>query len=445
VLWWGQNCHRLLETLFAVGRLGAVVCAVNWRQSTAELAFVLDDSRPKVVIWQDQEIGQTARAVRAEHRDSATWIQHDAAGLDSYEDRLERHRHDVAPPDLADAELPVLMMYTGAFDGKPNGALLSHRALLAQSMTLRMLEHLDEHTIYLNSGPMFHIGSLRRTITVAHGGGLNVFCRRVDATVLCELIERERCTHAFLQKPTMSQIVDINRDGKYDLSSLLSNGGPEGWAEMVTIVKDPTVHSGYGQTELAGVVTFRFPESPSVGAWPGPLALVDIHSPDGTPVERGQTGEIVVRGPMVMSGYHNRPGLTKYRSRGGWHHTNDLGRKEADGSISFVGPMERIIKSAAENIYPVEVETVLRSHPAVTDAAVLGVPDALWGQRVKAVIVAGGSVTASSLLPFCREHLAGYKCPRLYQFVETLPRIGGQLDRDRLDADFGGGGYPGTN
>jgi acyl-CoA synthetase (AMP-forming)/AMP-acid ligase II len=447
VLWWGQNCHRLLETLFAAARIGAVVCVANWRQTASELAFVLADCAPKAVIWQEQEIGDTARVVRADGgaRD-ATWIQLDGASPDSFESRLSlRARRDGdGAGDPGDADDPVLMLYTAAFDGRANGALLPHRALLAQSMTLRLLERLDEATVYLNSGPMFHIGGLRRTIAVAHAGGRNVFCRRVDALQLCELIDRERCTRAFLQAPTMAQMVTANSDRRYDLSSLRSGPGPDGWAEIVTVLDDPVVASGYGQTEVAGVVTFRYPDLPGVGARPGPLAKVEVHALDGTAVGPGEIGEIVVRGPMVMTGYHDREELNEHRSRGGWHHTNDLGRLETDGSITFVAPLQRIIKSAAENIYPTEVEAALGRHPSVEDAAVLGVPDDVWGQRVKAVVVARHDVSGEELRAFCRTQVAGYKCPRLFEFVTSLPRNGSGVDRDRLDAAYGGGGYPGN-
>jgi long-chain acyl-CoA synthetase len=314
-------------------------------------------------------------------------------------------------------------------------------------MTVRLLESLDDAAVYLNSGPMFHIGGLRRTIAVAHAGGLNVFCRRVDAVELCRLIDAEQCTHAFLQTPTMAQMVLANSGKHFNLKSLRSAGGPDGWNDMVTLT-EPGVKSGYGQTEVAGVVTFRHPGAPSVGAVPGPLARVEVHTPEGVPVAPGEIGEIVVRGPVVMNGYHNRQELNAFRGRGGWHHTNDLGRLEHDGSISFIAPLQRIIKSAAENIYPSEVEAALLAHPAVTEAAVLGVPDAQWGQRVKAIVVVAKDsqqdITADDLLAFCRTRLAGYKCPRLFEFADSLPRSGGQLDRNLLDAAYGGGGYPGT-
>jgi long-chain acyl-CoA synthetase len=171
-----------------------------------------------------------------------------------------------------------------------------------------------------------------------------------------------------------------------------------------------------------------------------------VVGPDGQPAPAGEIGELVVRGPMVMCGYHRRPDLTAARQRHGWHHTGDLGRREADGSLSFVGPMTRIVKSAAENIYPAEVEACLRTHPAVAEAAVIGVPDPRWGQSVKAVVVLAQGCTAGAeeLVDHCRTRIASYKKPRFVEFAGALPRRGGAVDYDALDAGYGGGGYPGV-
>ena len=443
ILWLGQNCHRLVEAMFAAARLGAVLCPVNWRQSADELRFVVRDAGPTIVLWQDEEIGATVRAVRRSSGASC-WIQHDDLGERGYEARLAAARP--GSRERIDPAEPVLMLYTAAFDGRPNGALLSHRALLAQTMTLRLLERLGPDEVFLNSGPLFHIGTLRRTLAVAHAGGRNVIARRVQAEAICRLVSAEHCTSAFLQRPTMEQMVAANADGRYDLSSLRSAPGPPGWDDMVTVVPGGAVRSGYGQTELAGVVTFVLPDRPTVGGLPGPLATVEVIDPAGRPVGPGETGEIAVRGPMVMNGYHNRPELTASRRRFGWHHTGDLGRRETDGSVSFVGPLRRMIKSAAENIYPAEVEASLRRHADVDRAAVIGIPDATWGQRVLAIVVpaAGRRPDPATVIEHCRRELAGYKRPRAVEFVDALPLRDGMTDYDALDARFGGGGYPGT-
>jgi len=171
-----------------------------------------------------------------------------------------------------------------------------------------------------------------------------------------------------------------------------------------------------------------------------------IVDPDDVEVPDGETGEIVARGPTVMNGYWNRPDETAQRLRNGWHHTNDLGRREPDGSLTFVGPKTRLIKSAAENIYPAEVEGAIASHPAVAQCAVIGIPDPQWTQSVKAVVVLadGATATADEIIDHVRGQIASYKKPRMIEFVDELPRTGFAVDYDALDARFGGGGYPGT-
>jgi long-chain acyl-CoA synthetase len=178
---------------------------------------------------------------------------------------------------------------------------------------------------------------------------------------------------------------------------------------------------------------------------PSPLAQVRIVDEDDRELPPGEVGEIVARGPTVMCGYWNRPVENARRHRGGWHHTHDLGRREADGSITFIGPKTRMIKSAAENIYPAEVERGLSSHPAVAECAVIGVPDPAWVQSVKAIVVLrdGATVTADELIEHCRARIAGYKKPRSVEFVTALPRTAFAVDYDTLDAQFGGGNYPG--
>jgi long-chain acyl-CoA synthetase len=172
---------------------------------------------------------------------------------------------------------------------------------------------------------------------------------------------------------------------------------------------------------------------------------VRIVDPDDREVPAGETGEIVARGPTVMNGYWNRPEENARRRRGGWHHTNDLGRREADGTITFIGPATRMIKSAAENIYPAEVEGCISRHPAVAECAIIGVPDAQWTQSVKAIVVLreSASATTDEIVEHCRTHIASYKKPRTVEFVEKLPRDGFVVDYASLDEQFGGGGYPG--
>ncbi len=448
ILWLGQNSFRVLEGLAAAAKLGAMFCPVNWRQSADELAFVVDDVDAKVVIWQDEEIGDAVRGARELAGSTALWLQHDADSDGSYEAFLAGGPTDDPDLDL-DPAAPVLLMYTAAFTGRPNGAMLSHTALLTQGAVMSRIADINADYVYLNCGPLFHIATLMTTLATIVAGGTNVFTCRVDAEELCRLIESERCTGAFIVGPTLQQMLEVNKDHRYDLKSLRAFRGKREWNEMVTIDGSPWARNpgGYGQTEVMGMLTFNTLAAEPIGTHgrPSPVVQVRIVDPDGREVAAGETGEIVARGPTVMNGYWNRPEETARRRRGGWHHTTDLGRREADGTITFIGPATRMIKSAAENIYPAEVEGCIAKHAAVAECAVIGVPDERWTQSVKAIVVLkqGGTATAEEIVEHCRARIASYKKPRTVEFVEKLPRQGFAVDYDALDAQFGGGGYPG--
>ena len=450
LLWLGQNSVRVLECLLAAAKLGAMFCPANWRQSTEEMAFVIDDFDAAVVVWQHEEIGDTVLDARDQSGSRARWLRHDAGPEtgDSYEAFVAGG----APNDPAidvDPAASLLVVYTAAFGGRPNGAMLSHIALISQGLVMGRAAEVEADYVYLNSGPLFHLGTLMTTLATFVAGGTNVFTRRVDADELCRLIEAERCTGAFLVGPTFDQILEVNRDRRYDLTSLRSYPGTPAWNEMTTLDTSPWARhpGGYGQSEAVGMLTYNALGVGATGSHgrASPFVQLRIVDEDGAELPVGETGEIAVRGPTVMNGYWNRPDENERRARGGWHHTNDLGRREADGSITFIGPKTRMIKSAAENIYPAEVEGCIAQHPAVAECAIIGVPDERWTQSVKAIVVLadGASATAEEIVEHCRATIASYKKPRTVEFVEKLPKQGWVVDYDALDDQFGGGGYPG--
>lgn len=449
ILWLGQNSHRVLECVLAAACLRAMFCPVNWRQSASELAFVIDDLQPSVIFWQQEEIGGAVLEAKslAVWRD-AVWFQHDDAG--GYE-ALIAGAAPIASDRAVDPSDPVLIVYTAAFEGRPNGALLSQTAILLQDLVVQRVQDLSHRTVFLNSGPLFHVGTLMTTFATFHIGGTNVFIRRSDGEELARTIHDYRCTFAFLVGKQCQDIVLANRDGCYDLKCLTSQPFFPEWDAMVTI-NDRDLRNGpygYGQSEVDGLIAWTFY---NFGAGVGthgrvsPITQLRIAGPDGADLPDGEVGEILLRGPTVMSGYWNRPEVNTRRQRGGWHHTHDLGRREADGSVSFIGPKTQMIKSGVENIYPAEVEGCLKQHPAVADAAIIGIPDPQFVQTVKAIIQlkAGASVGAAELIEHCRTHMASYKKPRSVEFVDALPRTPiGFIDYRALDAGFGGGNYPG--
>src|SRR5688572_22437266 len=299
-----------------------MLCPANWRQSAEEMAFVIDDLDPAVVIWQEEEIGAVVRKARAQSSSSsARWLVHDteSGAEDSYESFVVGGSAD--DPDLdIDPASALLVIYTAAFGGRPNGAMLSHTALILQGLVMGRAADISDDYVYLNSGPLFHLGTFMTTLATFVAGGTNVFTRRVDVEELCRLVEAERCTGAFLVGPTFEQMREVNRERRYDLTSLRSDDSP--WA------RSP---GGYGQTEAVGMLTYNALAGADALGTHGrasPVVQLRIVDEDGRELPAGETGEIVARGPTVMNGYWNRPEENARRARDGWHHTNDLGRRE---------------------------------------------------------------------------------------------------------------------
>lgn len=432
VLWLGQNSHQVLELLLACSRLGAVFCPANWRQSADELRFVVDDLAPRVVVWEQSE--------------AAAALQQEGWVLAGENIDADGGGGEFAP--VADTE-PTLALYTAAFDGRPNAALLSSAALIAHSTSLLVVRQMEPGFTFLNNGPLFHVGTMMFCLATLQIGGTNVFMPAFDAEEVCRLVDEEKVTQAFLFGQMIDAVVAANANGKYDLSSLRFVSHSAEWDEMTTVDDSPWCRSkmgGYGQTEVGGMLTFLglAPGASGFAGRPSPLVQVRILAPDGAECPPGEVGEICARGKSLFSGYFGRPELNAAKTAHGWHHTGDLGRREPDGTITFIGPKLRMIKSGNENIYPAEVERVLKSHPAVADAAVIGVPDDQWHQAVKAVVALKGEATADELVEHVKGQLASYKKPRHVEFVESIPKKGFTPDYDALDQAHGGGNYPGT-
>ena len=445
IAWVGMNSFRVFELTIAASRTGALVCPLNWRLSDEEKQFVIDDLRPAVIAADEGGAGAYA---------SGAWGS-SARRLDAggYEElvRLSAPWVTVRPVDPLAS---VLVMYTAAHDGRPNGAMLTNRGLHTAGVLHGVMNGVfEERPTFVACGPLYHIATFMGMVSTFLVGGTNVFLPRTDAAGICRAVDGEKVTWGYITGPTVSEVADHALATGTSLPTLFV---PEAyvkadqrWSELGRPSMAPwSRHPGaFGQTEATGILTYT---ALAVGAKGlagrvSPFCQVRIVDADDGEVGPGETGEIVARGPLVGNGYWNRPELNERRWRGGWWHTNDLGRREEDGSLTFVGPRTRMIKSAKENIYPAEVERCLAEHPQVKDAAVIGVPDERWEQSVKALVVRvdGSTITAEDLIQHCRQRIASYKKPRIVEFVESLPRTGPALDRDQLDRLYGGGGYVG--
>lgn len=447
VLWLGQNSFRVMEVLLASARVGAIFCPANWRWSPEEIRFALEDFDPRVVFWQEAEIGAANRAARAGWKPDCNWICHDE-GSDELTYEALVHGADPAN-DFAPVEpsTPLLAIYTAAFSGKPGAALLSHESLLIVSWLSLMGQAITEDSGYLVSGPMFHLGVLMGTLATFLAGGRCAFVPRVEAELLLRTISDEKLTHAFIPAPTIAQMREANAGSRYDVSSCFAQPDMSDYRmPMVMPAHAPFMKKpgGYGQTEIGGLTVTAWLGGSGAGR-PSPFLQVKIARDDGSECAEGEVGEILARGPLVMCGYWNRPEENARRVIDGWHRTNDLGKRMPCGSIIFVGPKTTMIKTGIENVYPAEVEACLRSHEGVADVAVIGVPDPCWDQNVKAIIVRkpGTDFPPDAFIEHCRARLASYKKPKVVEFTDRLPRSPeGVLDREAVDSAFGGGGYP---
>lgn len=475
VLWLGQNSARVLESILACAHLGAIFCPVNWRMSENELAFVIEDIEPSLVIWQQQELGESLQSLCNRYTGAnQPWVQHDNEPSD-YEAWMDANNQAIddtgkqfnveVSVDVDEAD-PVVMLYTAAFAGQPNGALLSHRAIITQSSNYANIRGVDSNSRYLNVGPLFHVATLLETMATFQAGGTNIFIRRAEADVICNAIEQERCNSAFLLPPVIDNIIAYNENNPINIKCLTVLAGRPEWNELITVDQSPwgLTPFGFGQTETFGYATYSVlgndKDNSGIGAMGKAAPLVNVAMLDeaGNELPAGEVGEIAVSGATVMKEYWRRPELNAQRRTGNWHRCNDLGRIESDGTLSFVGPKQRMIRSGQENIYPVEVESCLLRHDAVSEVAVIGVPDEQWEQSVKAIIVLAPNYVAENvtgndeaavdelktgMIEFCRQSIASYKKPKVIQFVDALPKIGAALDYAAIDKKYDGGGYPG--
>jgi long-chain acyl-CoA synthetase len=274
--------------------------------------------------------------------------------------------------------------------------------------------------------------------------GRIVIMRSTDPELVCSVIQSERCTTGPIMPVTVARIAEVNRNHAYDLSSFRSDVTADGWSEMT---RPGPRSAGWGMTETAGpvlIARFAGAGSSSICGRPAPFASVRIVDPDFEEVDAGAIGQLAIAGPVLFEGYWNRPELNARRFRDGYFLTGDLGRMDPDGTISFVGTGQRMIRTGHENVYPAEVESVIRDFPGVAEAAVLGRPDDTWGQSVVAV-VAGDGLDVSILSEFVRDRLAHYKAPKEYVLAAALPKTAaGLVDREAIDATYGGGNYPGS-
>ncbi len=416
-----MNGDAYFELVFAIPWAGGVTVPLNTRLAPAELAFQLRDAAVQTLFY-SHEFTATVTALKAEGAVTRT-IAMDEPG----DTNAMIARATPIPPALQqDADLAAIY-YTGGTTGLPKGVMLSHGNLYAMACNLLMHIPFDETCRVFHAAPMFHladIATLFGTMTAAS----HVFRRSFDAPDMLRSFAQHRVTHCFTVPAVIERLTADPLAAELDLSALrvLGYGGASMPAASLDAARARFPHTdfiqGFGQTEMAAA-TFLAPRWHRPGADPEKLrscgqacAGYDLRIVDeaGVEVPRRIVGEIVGRGGNVMMGYWNRPEETAEVLYDGWLHTRDVGFMDEQGFIYITDRAKDMIISGAENVYSIEVENALSYHPAIAESAVIGVPDATWGERVHAVIVPrpGMAIDAAEVIAFCRTRIAGYKCPK---------------------------------
>ena len=429
----------------AIAALGAIMAPINFRLSADEIKYVLTDIEP-VMLFFDPDFEKMIPELSSSCPSIKEIIIFGPSGRNfiSFDSLINHQPGNVVAISDNDS---FVIIHTAAIQGKPRGALVTHRNLIACSVHTLSALSLTYHDTYMNILPLFHIAGLVAALTMMHAGGKNLIISKFDPKASGKLIDQEKVTLIGDFPPILTQLLDEQMKGECTLSSLKNVIG----VELPDTVKKfeslgyGQFWLGYGQTETMGL-TCICPnrERPCSAGKQGPLVDLKIVDEFDREVEAGKPGEILIRGPLVFQGYLGEEELTKHTFRKGWHHTGDMGRLDEDGFLWFVGRKaeKELIKPGGENVYPVEVEKVVLEHPNIQEVSVIGVPDPKFGEGIKAVCVLKSNVKLSEqeLIDFVAGRIARYKKPGYVEFVGSLPKKeDGSIDRVKVKAMYGSG------
>ena len=435
------NIPQFVIAYFGILKAGGVVVPMNVLLKAPEIAFQLEDSGARALITYGGFLGEAAKAAESASV-SALYVVGDSGTVSAgtvpagtaFEALLSR---EAPGPQLAERSPadPAVIIYTSGTTGTPKGAVLSHISLYMNAdIPGRLFEFSADDTV-LVALPLFHVFALSSVMnTCVLLAGTMTLVPRFDPGVVLATMQRDRVT-VFMGVPTMYiALLQAAAGGDDNLSSLrvaVSGGAPIP-AEVIDSFESRfsvPILEGYGLSESASTATFNISVSErkvySVGKpiWGTSLQIWDEGSRP-LPPGSDHVGEVVLRGANIMIGYHNNPEATAKAFAGGWFHTGDLGYLDQDGFLFIVDRIKDLIIRGGYNVYPREVEEVLYAHPAVAEAAVIGVPDPKWGEEVRAIVAVkpGQSVTEAELIEFVKERAAAYKYPRTIEFRDSLPK-----------------------
>ncbi|TCZ77139.1 long-chain fatty acid--CoA ligase [Paenibacillus albiflavus] len=437
-----------LELLFACGQLGAIFVPLNWRLATNELNYILNDCKPSLLVVHPDSSHQAV--IEAIQQGIAVFEingqEYSHVMSDEEVSYIDSSTHHAAP--LFQTNDPLAIIYTGGTTGRPKGVVLSHMSIFWNATNTIISWNLSEDEITPTYLPMFHTGGLNAlSIPVLMAGGTVVIARSFDAQSVIRLLNDQACTIA-LMVPTMYHMLIQTKEFMETsfpmMHTFLSGGAPcphpiyEAFAAKGVAFKE-----GYGATE-SGPNNFFIRPGDAVHK-PGCVGkhmvlsqakVVNVH---GEELAVGEVGELLLAGSHLFERYWNEPAITAQAFDHGWFRTGDLAKKDADGDFYIVGRCKDMIITGGENVYPVEVETLIAGHSAVSSVAVVGLPHDKWGEIVAAAIVLhdGHLITEDELRTYCAKSIGKYKIPKTIRFVSQLPLTDvGKLDKNKIIQQF---------
>jgi acyl-CoA synthetase (AMP-forming)/AMP-acid ligase II len=436
------NCFQFAEMIYAVGKVGGIFVNLNFRLRGEEVSYILNNSKPKALILGDRYV-ELVKNIQSNLPSIKSYIVIGTppADMEGYETILSRQSPTPFPCVPVEGNDTACLIYTSGTTGLPKGAMLTHANIVTP---LADKHSFPAGTLFLNV-PMYHIAGVVSTLLPLYRGDTQVILTQFETGAFLEIVQKEKVATTYLVPTMLQGILDHSDFPKRDFSSLKGIGYGASPMPVKLLMRAKEVlkveYTNYfGLTESTGIVSVLSPEDHRLegtkeevekktrrlagighGIPEGEVRIVDNEDRD---VPTGTVGEICARGKKVMKGYWNNPEATEETLRGGWLHTGDLASMDEDGYLYLAGRKKDMIIRGGENIYPVEIENVLHSHPKVLESAVIGVPDEYWGEIVKAVIVLkpGQQATSEEIIEYCREKLASYKKPAIVEFVEALPK-----------------------